>query len=66
MDTAVAQIRTLAEYSGERIACLEARHHMPWYLHGVPHGSYYRNQLVHVETLADIDRIVKDIKRDLK
>ena len=66
MDTAAAQIRALAEYSGERIACLEARHHMPWYLHGVPHGGFYRSQLVHVETLADIDRIVKDIKRDLK
>lgn len=66
MDTAVRQIRALAEVSGERIACLEARHHLPWYLHGVPHGAYYRNALVHVETLTDVDRIVKDIKRDLK
>ena len=66
MDTAAGQIRALAEVSGERIACLEARHHLPWYLHGVPHGAYYRNQLVHVETLADMDRIIKDIKRDLK
>ena len=30
MDTAVGQIRALAEVSGERIACLEARHHLPW------------------------------------
>ena len=66
MDTAVGQIRALSAYSGERIACLEARHHLPWYLHGVPHGSYYRNQLVHVETLADVEKIVKYIKRDLK
>ncbi len=66
MDTAVGQIRALAEVSGERIACLEARHHLPWYLHGVPHGACYRNELVHVETLADVERIVKDIKRDLK
>ena len=66
MDTAVAQIRALAEISGERIACLEARHHLPWYLHGVPHSAYYRNQLVHVETLRDVEAVVKDIKRDLK
>lgn len=66
MDLAVRQIETLAAVSGERIACLEARHHLPWYLHGVAHGGYYRNQLVHVETLEDVHRIVKDIKNDLK
>ena len=66
MDTALAQIRALAAFSGERIACLEARHHLPWYLHGVPHSACYRNQLVHVETLRDVEAVVKDIKRDLK
>ena len=59
MDTAVGQIEDLAAVSGERLACLEARHHLPWYLHGVAHAAYYRNQLVHVETL-------KKIKRDLR
>ncbi|MBR1456319.1 MAG: tRNA dihydrouridine synthase DusB [Oscillospiraceae bacterium] len=66
MDVAAAQIETLAERIGERLACLQARHHLPWYLHGVPHGSFYRQELVHVETLADVRRIVKDIKRDLR
>ena len=65
VDTALRQIETLAEYSGERIACLEARHHFPWYLHGVPHGSYYRNLLVRVETLDELRKLAKDIKRDL-
>ena len=66
MDAAVSQIRALAAFSGERIACLEARHHLPWYLHGVPHAGIYRRALTQVERLEDIDRIVKDIKRDLK
>ena len=66
MDTALRQIEALAERAGERIACLEARHHMPWYLHGVAHSSIYRQQLVRVEKLEDIRKIVKDIKRDLK
>ena len=65
MDAAVAQIEALAEVSGERLACLEARHHLPWYLHGVPYSAVYRNALVHVETLEDIQKIVKEIKRDL-
>ena len=66
MDVAVGQIEALAERAGERIACLEARHHMPWYLHGVAHSSIYRQQLVRVETLEQLRAIVKDIKRDLK
>ena len=65
MDTALGQIEDLAAVVGERLACLEARHHLPWYLHGVPHSAYYRNALVHVEALADIRRLIKDIKNDL-
>ncbi|MBP3538248.1 MAG: tRNA dihydrouridine synthase DusB [Oscillospiraceae bacterium] len=66
MDTGLRQVELLAERAGERAACLEARHQLPWYLHGVPYAAYYRNQLVHVETLDDIRGIVKNIKRDLK
>ena len=66
MDTAFAQIEALAGFSGERIACLEARHHLPWYLHGVAHSGYYKQQLVHVETLEDVRRIIAGIKRDLE
>ena len=65
IDTAVAQIETLAEYTGERAACLEARHQLPWYLHGVAYAGYYRQQLVRVETLEDIRRIAAGIKKDL-
>ena len=66
MDAAVGQIEALAAFSGERPACMEARHHLPWYLHGVPHSSIYRQLLVRVESLEEIRKIVKDIKRDLK
>ena len=66
MDLAVGQIEDLAAVRGERAACLEARHQLPWYLHGVPYAAYYRNQLVHVETLDDIRRTVRDIRRDLR
>lgn len=66
LDAAAEQIRTLADFAGERIACLEARHHLPWYLHGVPHAGVYRRELVQVATLEDMDRILRQIKRDLK
>lgn len=58
------QIRELAEFRGEHAACMEARHHLPWYLHGVPHAGYYRQQLVHVETLEELGHICAGIKRD--
>ena len=66
IDAAVGQIESLAAFSGERIACLEARHHLPWYLHGVAHAGIYRRALTQAETLEDIRRIAKEIKRDLK
>ena len=66
IDTAVRQIELLADYAGERIACLEARHHLPWYLHGVAHSSCYRQELTHVESLDDIRKISAGIKRDLR
>ncbi len=63
---AVSQIETLATRSGERQACLEARHHLPWYLHGVAHSSFYRQQLVRVESLEDVRKIAREIQRELK
>ena len=60
------QIEMLSEYAGERIACLEARHHLPWYLHGVAHSSCYRQELTHVESLDEIRKISAGIKRDLR
>ena len=66
MDTAVYQAEMYAEIFGERLACLEARHQIPWYLRGVPNSAYYRQQLVHVESMDEIHKIVRAIKRELR
>lgn len=60
------QIVTLASRIGEHRACMEARHQLPWYLHGVPHSGVYRQELVQVSTLEDIHRICRGIRRDLR
>ena len=65
IDMAVAQIEELAAVADERNACMEARHQLPWYLHGVAHSGYYKQQLVHVDTLEDIKKIAIGIKHDL-
>ncbi len=66
IDLAVSQFELAARYKGEKIACLEARKHFAWYLHGVPHSGYYKTQAVRVETLEDIYSLAKVIKRELR
>ena len=64
-DTAVRQFELSAAQKGEHIACLEARRHYAWYLKGVPHAGYYKEQISHVSTLEDIYKVTAGIKRDL-
>jgi len=66
IELAENQIVTLASRLGEHRACMEARHQLPWYLHGIPHSAVYRQELTQVNTLEDIRRVCKGIKRDLK
>ncbi|MCR5136542.1 MAG: tRNA dihydrouridine synthase DusB [Oscillospiraceae bacterium] len=65
LDAAARQIERLAEQRGEYPACMEARHQLPWYLHGVPHSSVYRQELVHVSSLAEIRKVFSAAKREL-
>lgn len=66
VDTAVRQFELAYEDKGEKIACLEARKHFAWYLKGVSHSSYYKDQISHITTMEDMRRIAEGIKKDLK
>ena len=66
MAVALRQVELSYEDKGEKIACLEARKHLAWYLRGVSHSAYYKNQISSVATLEDVRRIVADIVRDLQ
>ena len=66
IDVAERQIETLAGRIGEHRACMEARHQLPWYLHGVPYAGVYKRELTQVETLEDIHKACRGIRRDLK
>ena len=63
---AVRQFQLSEQDHGEHIACLEARKHFAWYLRGVAHSSYYKNQISSMNTMEDIYRIAKDIVRELQ
>ena len=66
VDVAVRQFELAREDKGEHIACLEARKHFAWYLRGVPHSSYYKEQISSIATMEDVYRIAEGIRRDLQ
>lgn len=66
IDVALAQFEATAELKGEKIACLEARKHFAWYLHGVAHAAPYRERAVRVETMEEIRELAGKIKKELR
>ncbi len=66
IDVAVEQIHLASQDKSERVACLEARKHLNWYLRGVSHSGYYKEKIAHVSNLEEIFQIAKGIKRDLR
>lgn len=64
--TAVRQFELAKADKGEHIACLEARKHFAWYLRGVSHSAYYKNQISSIATMDDIYTIAAGICKDLQ
>jgi tRNA-dihydrouridine synthase B len=66
IDVAIHQFELALADKGEHITCLEARKHFAWYLRGVAHSSFYKNQISSLSTMEDIYRVAKEVVRDLK
>ena len=66
MDLAQRQVELAVADKGEHIAMLEARKQLCWYLKGVPHANYYKEQIVRLERMEQLYDIIRGIKRDLK
>ena len=65
-DTAVRQVELSAQYQNERVAMLQARHHLCWYLKGISHTNYYKEKIVQLSTLSELHALSASIKRDLR
>ena len=65
-ELAVHQIEMSKEDKGEHIACLEARKHLCWYLHGVPHANFYKKEISQISTMDDVYKVAKAVIRDLR
>ena len=66
MEAALEQIRFAAAQKGERLACVEARSQLCWYLRGIPYAAPYKQELVQISSLAELEHAVKRMTRDLK
>ena len=64
-ETALRQIELAAELRGERVAVLEGRKQYCWYLKGIAHSGYYKEQIVRMNTLEDARAVTRGIQRDL-
>ena len=66
MDTALAELRRAVEFKGEKIAVLEARKQLCWFLKGVPRAGEYKKDIVAMSTLAEAERIVRAVQMNLR
>ena len=66
MDVAERQFSLALEDKGEKIACLEARKYLSWYLRGVPYAAYAREKISRVTVPSDVESVIALIRRELK
>ena len=66
MDTALAELRRAVEFKGEKIAVLEARKQLCWFLKGVPRAGEYKKDFVAMSTLSEAERIVRAVQMNLR
>ena len=65
MAVARRQFLLALEDKGEKIACLEARKYLSWYLRGVPYAGYAREKISRVTVPADVEAVIDLICREL-
>ena len=64
-DTAERQFRLALAFKGEKIACLEARKHLCWYLRGVPYASWAKERINRAQTARDVEKVLELIRSEL-
>lgn len=63
-DTMLEHARLLAEWFGERPALRAFRRHATWYTKGFRDSARLRTELMRVDTLGDLERVLATVERD--
>ncbi len=66
LEEALDTLRMAAELKGEKIAVLEARKQLCWYLRGVSHAGQYKQDIVALDTLAQAERVIRLMQMNLR
>ncbi|MCL2004025.1 MAG: tRNA-dihydrouridine synthase [Oscillospiraceae bacterium] len=62
LETAERHFSLLIEDKGEKIACLEIRKHLAWYLRGLPYATYYKREVSAIAAADDFARCVRGLR----
>lgn len=62
LDTAVRQIELAAQDKGERVAMLEARRHVNWYLKGAPGLKEYKKRASTLSTMEELYALAAELR----
>jgi tRNA-dihydrouridine synthase B len=62
LEKAERHFELLTEDKGLKIACLEMRKHLAWYLKGLPFANYYKREVASIAEEADFIRCVKRLR----
>jgi len=66
MEVAGEQFALSVAAKGEKIACLEARRYLAWYLRGVPYSGYYKEKISCVSSAEQVRSLLRDMTHDLR
>ena len=62
LETAMTELSILVQDKGEDVACREMRKRFCCYTKGVQNGSVIRQKIVHAQTVADYENLVKELQ----
>lgn len=65
IDTAVRQIELAVADKGERVALLEARKHVNWYLKGIPRVRDFKKRISALERLSELYALAEEMKEQI-
>ena len=65
LSVAEGQIISSAGKKGEKVAVLEARRHIAWYLRGIRGANRFKTKVTNVSTLEELHRLIEELKHNL-
>jgi len=65
VDMALKHLEYLSSFKSEKLACLEIRNHIAWYLKGLPESSEIKNKIYQCSKIHDIILVLECYRKEL-